>query len=634
MKKNFDYEQTEKWLSEKISASEQHLKYGGGALGSIDKKSGRGSFFQYPAVRIAGAFLALVLIGGSLFGALKFLEYKGAQISASHGADDKYVYSFDFDINNKVPDPDANVSESETAYTVSDKDGNRYETVYSGDELICERITDKDGRILYTAEIERYPVTVYVYNGDELIYDRTDEDGRIFYTADIERYPLTSEDIDCTFTSTKTYIYKNGYLIKEASCCFCECDDARLTGGALSISLIRENAISKAKIYDNFSSRAVAFSIFDSLIPLYELPIDEYLKIPYIEGYYWHVYGYRPFHGNSFSQYELDYEYKKGVRYVSGITYSTDFASGVGQLSYNGGVCTLEFSSDGDFIDMSGRPGQGIGKSPEIINSIFKPSYSSSKIKRGFRSAKINEEKSEKSYTAEFYYTVSDGVCAVAELPFSQTFYDSGAVSQICRYNADGTITESEHYTKGEFNSISTYEYENGLPAKRSTYKDIDKTGKYVDYIYTYDTAHPDVISKEEIIYYKDGKITGTKRTDYNYPSDVGSAKLETKYDGNGVLTEKTEYIYTDDGSLSNINITQYENGSVKRILTEDYGLSDSNFPLVKEYNGSGTLVNKSWYDADGTHHYYSLYESGCRYTVYDGKGNLLHEEEVEKIPD
>ena len=603
--KKTNLEQTERWLSAEFGKTERHIKYNGNALSRIKedaKDSGSYEFFQYPAVRILGAFLVLVLIGGSLFGALKFLEYKGAQISASHGADDKYVYSFDFDINNKVPDPDANVSESETAYTVSDKDGNRYETVYSGDELICERITDKDGRILYT--------------------------------ADIERYPGTSEDIDCTFTSTKTYIYKNGYLIKEASCCFCECDDARLTSGALSISLIRENAISKAKIYDNFSNRAVAFSIFDSLIPLYELPIDEYLKIPYIEGYYWHVYGYRPFKGNSFSQYELDYEYKKGVRYVSGITYSTDFASGVGQLSYNGGVCTLEFSSDGDFIDMSGRPGQGIGKSPEIINSIFKPSYSSSEIKRGFRSAKINEEKSEKSCTAEFYYTVSGGVCAVAELPFSQTFYDSGAVSQICRYNADGTITESEHYTKGEFNSISTYEYENGLPAKRSTYKDIDKTGKYVDYIYTYDTAHPDVISKEEIIYYKDGKITGTKRTEYNYPSDVGSAKLETKYDGNGVLTEKTEYIYTDDGSLSNINITQYENGSVKRILTEDYGLSDSNFPLVREYDGNGTLVNKNWYDADGTHHYYSLYESGCRYTVYDGKGNLLHEEEVEKIPD
>ena len=600
MKKNFDHEQTEKWLSEKISASEQHLKYGGGALGSIDKKTARVGFFQYPAVRIVGAFLALVLIGGSMFGALKFLEYKGVHISASQSAAGKYIYSFDFDINGKVPNTAAEISEGETAYTVSDKDGNRYETVYSGDELIYERITDKDGRILYT--------------------------------ADIERYPLTSEDIDCTFTSTKTYIYKNGYLIKEASCCFCECDDARIA--PVSLSMIRESEISKDKIYENLSSRDISALKFDSLIPLFELPIDEYLKIPYLQKYYDHVWGYRPFNGNSFSQYELDYEYKNGIRYVSGITYSTDFASGTGKLGYDDGVCTIEFSSDGRFVDISGFPGAGETKAPEIINDIFKPSYSSSEIKRGYKPAKTDKEKLEKSYTAEFYYTVKDGVCAVAELPFSQTFYDNGAVSKIRRYNADGTITESEHYTKGEFNSISTYEYENGLPAKRSTYKDIDKTDKYADYIYTYDTARPDVISKEEIIYYKDGKITQTKRTDYNYPSDSGSARIETKYDGNGVLTEKNRIYINRDGSLSKKEFTQYENGSVKRILTEDYGLSDSNFPLVREYDGSGTLVNKSWYDADGTHHDYSLYESGCRYTVYDGKGNLLLEEEVEKIPD
>ncbi|MBQ7699554.1 MAG: hypothetical protein IJT49_04335 [Clostridia bacterium] len=632
MKKNFDYEQTEKWLSEKISASEQHLKYGGGALGSIDKKTARVGFFQYPAVRIAGAFLALVLIGGSMFGALKFLEYKGVHISASQSAAGKYIYSFDFDINGKVPNTAAEISEGETAYTVSDKDGNRYETVYSGDELIYERITDKDGRILYTAEIERYPVTVCVYNGDEPIYERTDEDGRILYTIDIERYPGTSEDIDCTFTSTKTYIYKNGYLIKEASCCFCECDDARIAPA--SLSMIRESEISKDKIYENLSSRDISASKFDSLIPLFELPIDEYLKIPYLQKYYDHVWGYRPFNGNSFSQYELDYEYKNGIRYVSGITYSTDFASGTGKLGYDGGVCTIEFSSDGRFVDISGFPGAGNTEAPEIINDIFKPSYSSSEIKRGYKPAKTDKEKSEKSYTAEFYYTVSDGVCAVAELPFSQTFYDSGAVSQICRYNADGTITESEHYSPGELTAFFTYEYENGLPKKRSFYKDIEKTEKNADYIYTYDTARPDVISKEEIIYYKDGKITGTKRTDYNYTSDSGSARIETKYDGNGVLTEKNKIYINRDGSLSKKEFTQYENGSVKRILTEDYGLSDSNSPLVREYDGSGTLVNKSWYDADGTHHDYSLYESGCRYTVYDGKGNLLLEEEVEKIPD
>lgn len=154
MKKNFDYEQTEKWLSEKISASEQHLKYGGGALGSIDKKSGRGSFFQYSAVRIAGAFLALVLIGGSLFGALKLLERIGSRTDPSHGVDSSY----DTDTTTDPPE------ETEESILISDINGIKtydYEkkleklqkASYDGDPSDFVRVLT--GGELYTAPVGR-----------------------------------------------------------------------------------------------------------------------------------------------------------------------------------------------------------------------------------------------------------------------------------------------------------------------------------------------------------------------------------------------------------------------------------------------------------------------------------------------
>ena len=92
MKKNYNYGQTEKWLSDNFSASEKHIKYGGGALDRADDKPARAGFFQYPAVRIAGAFLALLIIGGSLFGALKTLERIGTQINPSHSENGKVKY--------------------------------------------------------------------------------------------------------------------------------------------------------------------------------------------------------------------------------------------------------------------------------------------------------------------------------------------------------------------------------------------------------------------------------------------------------------------------------------------------------------------------------------------------------------
>ena len=90
MKKETDYNKTEKWLSENFKQVEKNIKYGGGALNGRTKRANtrRGGFFGKPAVQIAGAFLLAAFVGGGTFGALKYMEYRGGNVSGSHGGDD------------------------------------------------------------------------------------------------------------------------------------------------------------------------------------------------------------------------------------------------------------------------------------------------------------------------------------------------------------------------------------------------------------------------------------------------------------------------------------------------------------------------------------------------------------------
>lgn len=67
---------------------ERDINYAGAvasAEGYKKKKRERGSFFQRPAMQVAGAFLAAAIVGGGTFGALKYLEYRGAQIISQGG---------------------------------------------------------------------------------------------------------------------------------------------------------------------------------------------------------------------------------------------------------------------------------------------------------------------------------------------------------------------------------------------------------------------------------------------------------------------------------------------------------------------------------------------------------------------
>ena len=52
---------------------------------SKKKKEKKESVFSRPAMQLAGAFLAALIVGGGTFGALKYLEYRGAQIAGQSG---------------------------------------------------------------------------------------------------------------------------------------------------------------------------------------------------------------------------------------------------------------------------------------------------------------------------------------------------------------------------------------------------------------------------------------------------------------------------------------------------------------------------------------------------------------------
>jgi len=88
MKKDFNIEQAEKWLSDGFKQTEKNIIYNGNALSDGREKrerSERKGFAPSPAVQLIGVFLVAALVGGGTFGALKYLEYKDSLIPGSQG---------------------------------------------------------------------------------------------------------------------------------------------------------------------------------------------------------------------------------------------------------------------------------------------------------------------------------------------------------------------------------------------------------------------------------------------------------------------------------------------------------------------------------------------------------------------
>ena len=85
MKKS-DYKDIEEILSNKAARLEKRVGYSGAVRSAdLDGSANEDRHVRphSPALQIAGAFLAAVIVGGGTFGALKYMEYKGAQIAAN-----------------------------------------------------------------------------------------------------------------------------------------------------------------------------------------------------------------------------------------------------------------------------------------------------------------------------------------------------------------------------------------------------------------------------------------------------------------------------------------------------------------------------------------------------------------------
>ncbi|MBR4256163.1 MAG: hypothetical protein IKQ18_03290, partial [Clostridia bacterium] len=87
MKKK-DYSEIEEMLEKKAPRLEKSINYSGAVYSAESYKNKKsGGSFRIPAMQVIGAFLAAAIVGGGTFGTLKYLEYKGGQMTASQGGE-------------------------------------------------------------------------------------------------------------------------------------------------------------------------------------------------------------------------------------------------------------------------------------------------------------------------------------------------------------------------------------------------------------------------------------------------------------------------------------------------------------------------------------------------------------------
>ena len=113
MKKEYNYDKAESWVRRGFTAAEKKIQYRGSITEEaldpdrkktrIKKEKEKGGFFTSPALQFAGAFLAAAIVGGGTFGALKYLEYLGAQRVAGQPGDDTSI-STEIEPNVTAPD--------------------------------------------------------------------------------------------------------------------------------------------------------------------------------------------------------------------------------------------------------------------------------------------------------------------------------------------------------------------------------------------------------------------------------------------------------------------------------------------------------------------------------------------------
>ena len=151
--KKTDYSEIESFMSDKAARLEKDVNYSGAVRSAeIRERSNKSTERRShsPALQIAGAFLAAVIVGGGTFGALKYMEYKGTQISIQQGSQSEAPGTSrdtdtDTDNGSSLYDYESLLAEITQVPPDSSPDG--FAMVLTG------------GRIYHNAEIYKYAVT-------------------------------------------------------------------------------------------------------------------------------------------------------------------------------------------------------------------------------------------------------------------------------------------------------------------------------------------------------------------------------------------------------------------------------------------------------------------------------------------
>ncbi len=214
MKKNYNIEEIERWAQKGFSDAEKHLRYeakrvpyAGAEKAAAARAKERGGARFSPALKIAGAFLALVLTGGAMFGGLKFLEYKGAQNLAEQGSGTPGT-SQDSDTpgtsqGEKTPGADNNISNADEApavepveYDPNDEHGAKFVYVNSGDKVYQPFVCSES-----LMAVIRYKPPEFAYSGKlDIVNNVKDRDWTLLRAnisfPGIESYDRTFDGMD------------------------------------------------------------------------------------------------------------------------------------------------------------------------------------------------------------------------------------------------------------------------------------------------------------------------------------------------------------------------------------------------------------------------------------------------------
>ena len=180
MKKTYDYEKIEAEFASSMKNIERGVRY---TPKTAEKREKTGTALPF-GLRLAGGFLVAALVGGSVFGALKYAEYMGSRITPGSDPGIDSVYTefgnvTSFDVKTEPDEPAANcvfggVTVIDTYKVTEDelKTALPLDHDYGIVRGVISEAAEKAGYKVFTYK-QSDRVGVCVTKGGKLVFDRT-----------------------------------------------------------------------------------------------------------------------------------------------------------------------------------------------------------------------------------------------------------------------------------------------------------------------------------------------------------------------------------------------------------------------------------------------------------------------------